>query len=496
VFEAQDEKEDLILFDEIARAVVDEGRQEGQNELEDDTLLFIKDDEHDEEEEDDAVHLRNILAMPRIVRHWIHSVRSFDKKSVFTVSVFCLIVVLILAWMPSGVVPTWLSDEEFSRAVRSTGSLSQLIEGILYVHQNYLRIAWYVGLRTTIGLSMLVILIESTANHLPNYNDMLVSNLVLAMGTVGRWSMILYVISLLLLLDVLTVFVFAAKHLVSSVGAEQLDTMSFASKIITDMSDALEKVLTESSNSSPKSVFSPDLFMPIGPPFGFHGVPGGFPGFPHHFHPLQHHLPNVYGMPYGFPDYGLFVTEEQIVDERHAGPPAETGNTMDVLLQVIGLLVGTLVIAPVAEELVFRQGIGSIDRLFRWLGSRRGERRAAAVWGQPRGVVIASLVFAAAHLNNHVPTPEGVPDFLKQGSNAAVTQLRFALVQFLVTFFLSIRVFSPLFSRRGLLEAMGAHFMWNACALMIPQQLGIRCLSWVAGLLFSMSFFRRETPLQ
>jgi membrane protease YdiL (CAAX protease family) len=105
-------------------------------------------------------------------------------------------------------------------------------------------------------------------------------------------------------------------------------------------------------------------------------------------------------------------------------------------------------------------------------------------------------VFAAAHLNNHVPAPEGVPDFLKQGNDAAVTQLRFALVQFLVTFFLSIRVFSPLFSRSGLLEAIGAHFMWNACAFMIPQQLGIRCLSWIVGLVYSMSFFRRETPVQ
>jgi hypothetical protein len=379
VFEAQNEKEDMILLDEIARAVVEEGRQEGQNELEDDTVLFIKDDDDEEddndEEEDGAVHLRNILAKPRIFRHWIHSVRSFDKKSVFIMALFCLTVVLALAWIPTGAAPTWLSDEEFSRAVRCTGSLSQLIEGIMYVHQNYLRIAWYVGLRTTIGVSMLAILIEATANHLPHYKEMLVSNLVLAMGTVGRWSIILYVISLLVLLDVLMVFAFAAKHLASSVGTEQLDAMSFVCKIITGMSDALEKVLTESSNSLPKSVFSPDLFMHIGSPFGFHGVPGGFPGgfpgFPHHLHAPQHHLPNVYGMPYGFPEY-VFVTEEQIVDERHEGP-AETGNTIDVLLQVIGLLIGALVIAPVAEEIVFRQGIGSIDRLFRWLGSWLGE---------------------------------------------------------------------------------------------------------------------------
>ena len=156
-----------------------------------------------------------------------------------------------------------------------------------------------------------------------------------------------------------------------------------------------------------------------------------------------------------------------------------------------------VVVAPVSEALVFRhvsakaryvweQACRSSDKIWnRKRGGANGEtatnRPAEQVAPKPaslthrRWILVSSVVFAAAHLNNHIPSSDGSDTLLRElGADGAVKQITMALTQFFVTLFLSIRVFAPVYEDIGLAASMGAHFVWSACAAQLAPNFWTR----------------------
>lgn len=191
---------------------------------------------------------------------------------------------------------------------------------------------------------------------------------------------------------------------------------------------------------------------------------------------------------------GFFVDMVQptvlVVEDEHE-TEAQRLVTQAVFLLIFA--VSVLFVAPFTEEIVFR-------RIFHWarVGTDWILRRTATAGGlgdatagqssrHAMWVVAASLLFAAAHLLNHVPVSGDVGKFLQEhGTENTITQLTLALAQFSITFFLSIRVFTPVHESMGLIAAMGSHFMWNACALAISHHV------WIRLLFASTTFFGRR----
>jgi membrane protease YdiL (CAAX protease family) len=212
---------------------------------------------------------------------------------------------------------------------------------------------------------------------------------------------------------------------------------------------------------------------------------GGFPGFGgggmhgHHqpMMPGVHHHPVMMKQNPGGFFYDLVGPREThvpLVIEKHVDDQG-----LQLVIGLLILLACGLIIAPVLEETVFRLSLSWIGRLWNAVFSSR--RPTAAIdaketlcFGHRPWVLISSLLFAASHLNNHIPTSSGVDKLLTHGSEHCLQQMGFGMTQFLVTFFLSLRVFSPIYEKRGLVAAMGAHFMWNACAFGIHYQIFIR----------------------
>jgi membrane protease YdiL (CAAX protease family) len=299
-------------------------------------------------------------------------------------------------------------------------------------------------------------------------------------------------------------------------------------KALSLASQGLEFLILQGSENVPQSRLNPAVFMFIDPYMGggFHGFPGGFGGGGFHgnpmiyghpggfVHPMVHHHPA--GYQHGHPmihDYpgGFFYDLFE--------PPIRTTNRGEAqseeqqVIEFIVVLVCVLVIAPVSEEIVFRGVFYQIRRLWEWVRSvsnsmtnqksqQKGPtdeavgavKRAAAqsgrsssstsvsCWHQP-WLLVSCIFFAAAHLSNHVPRAGRIETLLQeQGVEYAMNQLTLASTQFLVTLFLSVRVFWPVYQSMGLASAMGAHFMWNACALTLAYQ------GWIRLVLLGYSF--------
>ena len=161
------------------------------------------------------------------------------------------------------------------------------------------------------------------------------------------------------------------------------------------------------------------------------------------------------------------------------------------------LLFCVLVVAPVSEEIVFRHFSAKAHYIWEracrlsdkiWNRNRGGARSETATncpAGQlvatpasltyRRWILVSSFVFAAAHLNNHIPSSDGGDTLLRElGVDGTMNQIMMALTQFFVTLFLSIRVFVPVYDIMGLAASMGAHFMWNACAMQLAPNFWIR----------------------
>jgi hypothetical protein len=112
-------------------------------------------------------------------------------------------------------------------------------------------------------------------------------------------------------------------------------------------------------------------------------------------------------------------------------------------------------------------------------------------FGHKPWVLISSLVFAAAHLNNRLPfsedhmrstfikhfDPERVKSdphlYMNVGNMISVF---WALRQAVGAGFLSLRVLSPVYLQRSLLASIAAHFAWNLGVMVSFQQLWARIL--------------------
>jgi membrane protease YdiL (CAAX protease family) len=103
-------------------------------------------------------------------------------------------------------------------------------------------------------------------------------------------------------------------------------------------------------------------------------------------------------------------------------------------------------------------------------------------FGYEPWVLVSSLVFAAAPLNNLWPTNEDNmrssfigyfgPEMLKSEPRLSWMNVFGPLRQAAGAGFFSLRVFSPLYQQRGLPASIAAHFAWNLGVLVSFQQLG------------------------
>mmetsp|Transcript_23067 Transcript_23067/g.32203 ORF Transcript_23067/g.32203 Transcript_23067/m.32203 type:complete len:402 (+) Transcript_23067:184-1389(+) len=157
------------------------------------------------------------------------------------------------------------------------------------------------------------------------------------------------------------------------------------------------------------------------------------------------------------------------------------------------LYVGAVLIAPILEEIIYRSFLlFGIKRL--WARNVRGESveidhvakesksietkgddgRKPEILGYSPWVLLSSIFFAVSHASNYVgPFLNGFK--INPNNEIAVMQLvTAALIQCFVAGFMSLKIFSPVFERSGLLAAIGAHAMWNLNANMLFISLPVR----------------------
>lgn len=433
----------------------------------------------------------NTFSTPRVLFSVAESIESVNKSHIATFLV-CVMVFVVLVLVPTRRAHGWHDSFDDTTSPDADDLFSNFIGGILYVHQNYLSIISYISKRT---LPCMVLLGQGFLKLSSRFGLISLSDIVMLFSILGRWSSVFYVVSLLLLLDIMAAVVLAGEWVISFLNCEPAKVLlSKAWPGLEQSRNFLEALTTDSVTTVPSSVLSPGLFL-FGDPFGFHG---GFPGGGFQFGPRGfipggdiHGIP---GIPYmGYPPPQTIVVEERVIVEERA--PVHQAHQSSItsqqeqeeiqaasfLFAFLDVAILLLFLAPIAEEIVFRFGLGTVGRI---IGSPGGK---GTEWSKCRGFVgrgwalWSSLLFGAVHLCNHIPAPSAVPKLLDQGEDRVIFQLHFALLQFLVTLCLSRRMLTPIYQRHGLAAAIGAHTMWNACTLVgILEQVIIRTVYLLA----------------
>lgn len=207
--------------------------------------------------------------------------------------------------------------------------------------------------------------------------------------------------------------------------------------------------------------------------FSYPFIPGGMPGM----NPMAH------GYDYDEDDsmHGLPDLPPSFLPT--SSPSDAASSSVHLLLQIFY----TVVVVPFAEEFVFRF---MLKRLWSYFARLIPNRR----WrGRLPFAVVTSFIFAACHLNNHIPNADVVSllmppaspvtlHLLQKNNKKALKLVSQAVTHFLVTFFLSLHVLTPLYNRWGLWASVAAHAYWNASCFAMQYQIVLRLLC-MSGLL-------------
>jgi len=159
------------------------------------------------------------------------------------------------------------------------------------------------------------------------------------------------------------------------------------------------------------------------------------------------------------------------------------------------LYFGAVLIAPILEEIIYRSflllgikrflagnergegvEIDNVARVSNSIETEGDDGRNHEILGYTPWVLVSSIFFAVSHASNYVgPFLNGFK--INPNNELAVMQLvTAALIQCFVAGFMSLKIFSPVFERSGLLAAIGAHAMWNLNANMLFISLPVRLI--------------------
>jgi membrane protease YdiL (CAAX protease family) len=134
-------------------------------------------------------------------------------------------------------------------------------------------------------------------------------------------------------------------------------------------------------------------------------------------------------------------------------------------INLLSYLTNALLLVPVIEEVIFRRVILVELKRF-W--PRTNKQDAVAkndvprIFGYTPWVLISSILFAASHIYNHFhDLPTRLQSTLESRERITIGLVLRAYAQCLVTGYLSLQVFSPVFEAHGLAASIGAHIWWN-----------------------------------
>lgn len=480
----------------------EEGEFSATVHLDDDEFTNIED--FDEESKLFLKKLESEKLVPTILNMIFEKVTSMPIRrvviSIARILLLGMIIRALLKWSNarSRRKPAWMLDADLVSENKS--QLSDFTSLVLYVHHNYLRIAWYVGVRSFATLFVLLVLKRICFRISEKFGEQVLMSVLRFLGDIGGLAQGLFVLVMAALVDVVAMcHAWLGQALKTSLSrASYVMLFVQPQDVLRQINKILGSLLISNDGGKHESHLNPFIFMYIDPfmgggfhPLHHHGFhhPMMHGGFPHHQlgfhhpvvqHPVHHH--HINQIPGGL-FYDL-VAQNEAADSQQD----EATKAIEEGLMVVVFIVSVLVVAPITEEIVFRhfmEHCGKAGGFLRRLVFKKADGQTSTTWfGHCWWVVICSFIFAAAHLNNHIPTSSGVETLYKRGSDIVEAQLAFALIQFFVTFFLSLRVFSPANNKTGLIGAMGAHFMWNLCALTVVPQLGVRFLFLVLRIIW------------
>ncbi|KAL3936346.1 MAG: hypothetical protein SGBAC_008321, partial [Bacillariaceae sp.] len=472
-------------------ADLEEGEFSATVHLDDDEFTNIED--FDEESKLFLKKLESEKLVPTILNMIFEKATSIPTRHV----VICIARILLLGMIIRALLkwsdarsrrkPSWMRDADLVSENKS--QLSDFTSLVLYVHHNYLRIAWYVGVRSFATLFVLLVLKGIVFRISEKFGEQVLMTVLRFLGDIGGLAQGLFVLVMAAWVDVVAIcHAWLGQALKTSLSRDSYAMLFVQPQdVLRQINKILGSLLISNDGGKHESHLNPFIFMYIDPfmgggfhPLHHHGFhhPMMHGGFPHHqlgfHHPVvqhparHHHINQIPG--------GLFydlVAQNEAADSQQD----EATKAIEEGFMAVAFIVSVLVVAPITEEIVFRhfmEHCGKAGGFLRRLVFKADGQTSTTWFGHCWWVVICSFIFAAAHLNNHIPTSSGVDTLYKRGSDIVEAQLAFALIQFFVTFFLSLRVFSPANNKTGLIGAMGAHFMWNLCALNVVPQLGVR----------------------
>jgi membrane protease YdiL (CAAX protease family) len=159
--------------------------------------------------------------------------------------------------------------------------------------------------------------------------------------------------------------------------------------------------------------------------------------------------------------------------------------------QQVPSLIDSCIWAPFMEEISFRY-FPSVALARRFKKRTRNNKMMYSGQQQQQDVftkrfdAICSLLFGAAHISNHVALGAKLADI-------TLLQMWKATVQSVAAFVLASRVLLPLYRRRGLAAATGAHMAWNS----LVSVMGLEWVLCLAALALANRLFQsRRNTLQ
>lgn len=174
-----------------------------------------------------------------------------------------------------------------------------------------------------------------------------------------------------------------------------------------------------------------------------------------------------------------------------AGSPSSTTTPQGISASkpgsVVGALFMVLVVVPFIEEFIFRRVILAELKRF-WPRAKKkknktkpeeafethDDNKAPRLFGYTPWVLISSILFAASHIHNHTRHFLTGLQFTSGTERLVIRLVLRAFAQCLVTCYLSLQVFSPVFETNGMAASLGAHIWWNLNTIYAPVTIPVR----------------------